>query len=130
MRLSFELKIDGIDPGCKLPSQRHEDGVAYLAAFFQNVMIPEAQDVISLREDECVSLFIAFVSRMLATVDLNDQLLLATAKIREVGADRKLAGEFITAEFAVLQFQPEQCFGLVVAPAQASRARGRSCFTA
>lgn len=93
-------------------------------------MVPESQDTKAHREDECVPLPIMIAACMLTAIDLNDQLALAATEIGEVRPNRKLAGELITAEFTVLQFQPEQCLGMVVILAQDSRAPGRSGFAA
>jgi hypothetical protein len=49
--------------------------------------------------------------RMRCAVEFDDQLAFAATKIREIGADRFLTGEFMLAERAVAQRLPEHRFG-------------------
>lgn len=67
---------------------------------------------------------------VLRTIEFNDKLLLATAEVGEVGANRELAGELITAELLTPQLLPQRAFSAVVDPAQRPCAFGRARLSA
>lgn len=67
--------------------------------------------------------------RVLGTVELDDETLITARKVREIGADWKLPGEFIAAKLASFQFRPKNGFRLIVALAQRACSCRRASFS-
>ena len=91
MRGFFELGLEHL--------QHAFDVLEYL-------VVPDPDDLVTEPGQKSVSLVILLVVRMLAAVDLDDQILLAADKVGIVGAYRFLADEFEAAELAVAQLPP------------------------
>jgi len=61
------------------------------------------------------------LDRVLATVELDDELLFATAEVHDVRTDWNLARELVTEEALVSQSRPHPAFGVGLASSQAAR---------
>ncbi|BCG94032.1 hypothetical protein MesoLj131a_28960 [Mesorhizobium sp. 131-2-1] len=80
---------------------------------FQDVMVPDAQDRITLSAHEVVTAAVICAAGVLVAVDFNDKPILAASEVGKKRADGKLARKAITAKLARLLFKPKQCFRLV-----------------
>jgi hypothetical protein len=69
----------------------------YTVHIAKHVIIPESQHAISMLGEPPVAHRVALVDRVLAAVDFNDEPLLATNEIDDVGSDRFLTDELVTA---------------------------------
>jgi hypothetical protein len=73
---------------------------------FEYLVVPDPDDLVPERSQNCVPLGICCAVGMLAAVDLDDQMPLAADKVGVVGSYRLLAYEFDAAELAVAQLSP------------------------
>lgn len=87
----------------------------------QHIIVPEAQNTITLPEQESGSPFIFCAVRMLATIDFDNQPCQPAAKIRDIRADRVLAAKMLMLQLMVPQPGPQLLFSFRhIAPQTAS----------
>jgi hypothetical protein len=72
----------------------------------QYLRIPKSQHLISLRRERGIAGAVFWIICMLPAIDLNDELLLATNKIDDIGADGFLPNEFESIQASVAQGEP------------------------
>jgi len=70
------------------------------------LIVPDPDDLVAEPRQKCVTLAICRALRVLAAVELDDQMPLAADKVRGVGTYGLLAHEFEAAELAVAQLSP------------------------
>ena len=71
-----------------------ENGSHQRFGLLQYLVVPEAQHTIPMIDKPSISDDIAFVSRVLATINFDDKPLFAAHKVNDIGTDRLLADEF------------------------------------
>ena len=81
-------------------------------------MIPESNDVMSGRLEECSSSSVARLA-VLAAIKLNDQLPLGAEEIDDIGTDRGLSPKLVAAKLAVTQSVPKDSLYIRHGAAQA-----------
>jgi hypothetical protein len=77
-------------------------------------MAPEAENRITLDTHEFVAPAVVRTVSVLAAVDFDDELRLATAEIGEVWAYGELPRKFVPCKLAPLQFKPKQSLSLIL----------------
>jgi hypothetical protein len=107
-------KPDEVALGRYLTVQHSEDSVENSAAFLQHFVIPEPQNGIALIVEPARSRQIRLRRRMLATIELDDQHLLATEEIDNVRTERHLTGEFMAVQEPVSKVAPQAIFGFLL----------------
>lgn len=112
-----KTKVGGFDVFGQLPVKSCKDRLADGRSVLQDVVVPDAQDGIALCTHEIVAAAIMWAVGVLGAVDFDDEPLVATTEIREVGTDRELSREFVAAELSPFQFEPKRGFGLIAAGA-------------
>jgi hypothetical protein len=75
-------------------TQRIEDCEQHTLAVRQHIVIPEAQDAVAFTRETRIPLGVSFAFRVLAAVDLDNELPLAAYKISDERADCFLTNEF------------------------------------
>ena len=79
-------------------------------------MVPEAQHPVALLPQELISLFVGGVrGRVLAAVQLDEQLFGQTGEVGDVRADGLLAVELVAAQLFVAQAVPQEACGVGLA---------------
>jgi hypothetical protein len=78
-----------------VPRDDVRDGLPYTLGIPQDVIVPKAQDRVSLRSEIGRPSFVGAQLAVLATVGLDDQRNLTADEVRDVGADGKLADELV-----------------------------------
>ena len=73
-----------------------EDGFPNAFDISKYFIIPKAQHTVAMIDEPSISDNFAFVSRVLAAINLDDEPLFATHKVNDIGTDRLLADEFET----------------------------------
>jgi hypothetical protein len=81
--------------GARVRGQRGHDGFQNAIYIFKNIVVPEMQHAITVISQPSVAHSIAFVDRMLAAVEFDDQPLLATNEIDDIRSDRFLPDKFV-----------------------------------
>ena len=109
-----EAEIEGVRLFRQLPIEYGQNRFADRGALLQDIMVPETKNGKTLGAHELVAFAVVRAFSVLAAVDFDDEFLFSATKVGEVGTDRKLAGEFVTVQFATLQFKPKQSLGLVI----------------
>lgn len=105
----FQLAVDRLE---------HGDQILY------SIIIPKPDDAIAVGRQFDGALFVGRdLVRMLAAIELDDELLFGTGEVRDAVADRMLAAEFVVGE-AVAEGAPED-LTLPSPPPRAAR-EGRS----
>lgn len=95
-----------------------QDGETDIVAMFQHAMVPEAEDMQSLRLKEFgAPLVVGDLFRMLAAVQFDHEPRLGAVEVDDVRPLRNLATPFPTAELAITQDRPQTGFcSAVVTP--------------
>jgi len=88
-----------------------EDGFPNAFDISKYFIIPEAQYTVAMIDEPSISDDIAFVGRVLATIDFDDKPLFAAHKVNDIGADRFLADEFEAGQRTRAQVFPKLTFG-------------------
>jgi len=76
-----------------------------------HLVVPIADDAISLVFKEGGAAAIPLVLAMLPAIDLNDQIELATQEVANERTNRHLAREFPTVELPLVELAPQESFG-------------------
>ena len=85
-------------------------------------MVPKAQDAITQRLEERGTIrIVVSPRRVLAPVELHDQIPLAAAEVDDVGADRYLTRELGAEETTISQTGPEAALCIGLPPPQTAR---------
>lgn len=72
-----------------------------------DLLVPEAKDAIPERGQIAVAMFVAAVLGMLKAVQFDDQFLIRTDKIDDIGTDRNLTSKLVAVQEAIADMRPE-----------------------
>ncbi|MCR6656515.1 MAG: hypothetical protein NVV63_12060 [Opitutus sp.] len=78
----------------------------------QHIIVPASQYGIALSGQESGTFFVMQRTRMLATVDFNDQRRFAADEISKIGANRNLTDKLMPAQLASAKDGPQALFGI------------------
>ena len=91
----------------------------YAKTVREDLVVPEAQHPVALLPQEPVSLLVGGVGfRVLAAVQLDEQLFRQAGEVGDVGADGLLAAKFVAAQLFVAEVVPQKTFGVGLVLAQ------------
>src|SRR6185437_3148660 len=82
----------------------------YALQIAENVVVPESKYSISFSDQVIVADRVSCRLRMLPTIDLNHDLLLATDEIADVSANRHLSCKFVAVDLAIADAIPKDSF--------------------
>jgi hypothetical protein len=71
-----------------------EDGFPNAFDISKYFIIPKAQYTVAMTDEPSIADSVAFVSRVLTTINFDDEPFLAAHKVNDIRADRFLADEF------------------------------------
>ena len=100
--------------------RKHSFGVS------QHFIVPEADNAVAVRLDDAGPVRVREACRVLAAVKLDGEPQAPAGEVCDEVVDRKLTGEFRTAELARSQMRPEPLFGVGRLVAQFARDAGQS----
>ena len=84
----------------------------------KHICAPESYDRVSCIAHVFVPYPIAHVVYVLTAINLNNQVLLTAEKVCEIGTNRKLPNELVSAKTLGLQLAPHSGFGVIVSLTQ------------
>lgn len=91
--------------------ERLRDGLENRVEFLEDLVVPEPQDLEAvLFEPAAPALVVGLLLGVLATVELDDQLLLQAGEVDEEGAEHLLAPELVSENLSAAQPRPQQLF--------------------
>lgn len=101
-----EAQIDGCHIAGESSTERRKYGFADRRTTTNDIVVPKSERRIPEHTEMLVPTPIPLVVRVLTSIDLNDQLGLATSEVGNVRADGQLAYEMVAVEAVRLQFGP------------------------
>jgi hypothetical protein len=93
-------------------SKRGSDDLEHTIGVGENVIIPKAQDSVSVLCQPAVAYGIAWVGRMLTTVDLYYEATFAAHEVDDIGSDRLLADKLVASDLTGTKPVPKLTLGV------------------
>jgi hypothetical protein len=83
----------------------HQNGLKHAIDVLQHFIVPESNDAIAFRLEECCPRGVAFLG-VLTSIDFNDQAGINASEVDNEWPDRNLTAEFVTAELTIAEPLP------------------------